>query len=194
SFRTTTASGTTHTTAITYLNNVKTTPGSATCHRLTPMRRKQLIGSRYFKQVIITWSIRSRGNVQRTHIMTKTSRKPLNRNTRTLTTLPTIEPKKVLVSSQGTKPVFQPPRNIKVAMPLTANMLPYSAMKRISQRKPLNSVWKPATNSLSASARSNGARLQLAVAQVKYVQNAAKVNGSLNTSQFTKKPAWRLAT
>jgi hypothetical protein len=26
----------------------------------------------YFKQVVITWSIRSRGNVQRTHIMTTT--------------------------------------------------------------------------------------------------------------------------
>ena len=52
-------------------------------------------------------------------------------------------------------------------MPLTANMLAYSAMKNNNQRKPLYSVWKPATNSLSASARSNGARLQLAVAQVK---------------------------
>ena len=52
-------------------------------------------------------------------------------------------------------------------MPLTANMLPYSAMKKNDQRKPLYSVWKPATSSLSASARSNGARLQLAVAQVK---------------------------
>ena len=26
----------------------------------------------YFKQVVITWSIRSRGSVQRTHIMTVT--------------------------------------------------------------------------------------------------------------------------
>ena len=52
-------------------------------------------------------------------------------------------------------------------MPLTANMLPYSAMKMTSQRKPEYSVWKPATSSLSASAKSNGARLQLAMAQVK---------------------------
>ena len=52
-------------------------------------------------------------------------------------------------------------------MPLTANMLPYSAMKKKDQRRPLYSVWNPATSSLSASARSNGARLQLAVAQVK---------------------------
>src|SRR5260221_434482 len=65
-------------------------------------------------------------------------------------------------------------------MPLTANMLAYSAMKKNDQRKPEYSVWKPATSSLSASARSKGARLQLAIAQVKYIQNATKVNGSWN--------------
>ena len=54
-------------------------------------------------------------------------------------------------------------------MPLTANMLAYSAMKKNDQRKPLYSVWKPATSSLSASARSKGARLHEAVAQVKKV-------------------------
>ena len=56
-------------------------------------------------------------------------------------------------------------------------MLAYSAMKKNDQRRPLYSVWKPATSSLSASARSNGARLQLAVAQMKKIQNAQKVNG-----------------
>src|SRR5437763_15941237 len=81
-------------------------------------------------------------------------------------------------------PSFQPPRYTSEAMPLTANMLPYSAMNMTSQRKPEYSVWKPATNSLSASARSNGARLQLAMAQVKYVQNAANVNGSWKICQF----------
>src|SRR5215813_959015 len=69
-------------------------------------------------------------------------------------------------------------------MPLDDTMLPYSAMKKISQRKPLYSVWKPATSSLSASARSNGARLQLAVPQVKNVQKAQKVNGSWKMYQF----------
>src|SRR5437660_12805869 len=70
-----------------------------------------------------------------------------------------------------------------------ANMLPYSAMKKISQRKPLYSVWKPATNSLSASAKSNGARLQLAVPQVKNVQKAQNVNGSWKRYQFQNGPA-----
>ncbi len=39
-------------------------------------------------------------------------------------------------------------------------------MKNITQRKPEYSVMKPATSSLSASGRSNGARLVLAMAQV----------------------------
>src|SRR5205807_5975698 len=88
------------------------------------------------------------------------------------------------VRSQGNTPLFQPPRKSRMAMPLTANMAPYSAMKKKDQRNPLYSVWKPATSSLSASARSNGARLHWAVAQVKYVQKAAKVNGSWKTYQF----------
>ena len=71
------------------------------------------------------------------------------------------------VDFEAGRPRLQPPRNSSTAMPLTANMLPYSAMKMTSQRKPLYSVWNPATSSLSASARSNGARLQLAMAQVK---------------------------
>src|SRR6516225_4088213 len=94
--------------------------------------------------------------------------------------LTSTEPRWPLSTSAGSHgiPSFQPPRNMMLAMPLTANMLPYSAMKITSQRNPQYSVWKPATSSLSASARSNGARLQLAMAQVKYVQNAANVNGS----------------
>ena len=37
-------------------------------------------------------------------------------------------------------------------------MFPYSDMKKIAQRKPEYSVWKPPTSSLSASGRSNGVR------------------------------------
>ena len=46
------------------------------------------------------------------------------------------------------------------------NIEAYSAMKKTHQRKPEYSVRKPATSSLSASARSKGARLTLATAQV----------------------------
>src|SRR5216684_8813831 len=135
--------------------------------------------------------MRSRGKVQRTHIITHTNMNPLKMNTRTLTRLPAVHQSQLSGSanSQGKRPVCQPPRNRMVAMPLTANMLPYSAMKKINQRKPLYSVWNPATSSLSASARSNGARLQLAVPQVKKIQKAANVNGSWNMYQSHIGPA-----
>ena len=61
----------------------------------------------------------------------------------------------------------QPPRNRIDASRLTASIEPYSAMKKKLHRRPEYSVWKPATSSLSASARSNGARFTLAVAHVK---------------------------
>ena len=67
-------------------------------------------------------------------------------------------------------------------------MLPYSAMKKYDHRMPLYSVWNPATSSLSASARSNGARLQLAVAVTKKRKNATNVNGSWKMFQFQNPP------
>src|SRR4051794_1591346 len=134
--------------------------------------------------------MRSRGSVQRTHIITNTSSHAFSTNTTQLMTLPTLRighgQSSVLLSSNGSTPVLQPPRNSSVAMPLTANIAAYSAMKKNDQRRPLYSVWKPATSSLSASARSKGARLHWAVAQVKYVQKATKQNGSWNRFQFQK--------
>src|SRR5262249_13145800 len=79
-------------------------------------------------------------------------------------------------------------RNKSAASPLTANMLPYSARKKYDQRIPLYSVWNPATSSLSASARSNGARLQLAVAVMKKTKNAANVNGLWNAFHSQNHP------
>src|ERR1051325_11273403 len=52
----------------------------------------QLIGIRYFKHSIMTWSIRSRGSVQRTHIITNTSSQPLKMKTVTLMMLARIQP------------------------------------------------------------------------------------------------------
>src|SRR3990172_1874010 len=54
------------------------------------------------------------------------------------------------------------PRKKMAGRPLTTNMAAYSAKKKKLQRRPEYSVWNPATSSLSASGRSNGARLQLA--------------------------------
>ena len=104
------------------------------------------MGMRYLRHVIITWSMRRRGSVQRTHIMTKTRNQPFNRKTNTLMTLPTMKPKlpgspkRSDNSSTNGSPRLQPPRNMMLAMPLTANMLPYSAMKITSQRNPEYSV------------------------------------------------------
>ncbi len=56
------------------------------------MTSTQLIGTKYLRHVIITWSMRKRGNVQRTHIMTNTRNQPLNRKTTTLMKLPTTMP------------------------------------------------------------------------------------------------------
>src|SRR6202158_6272932 len=52
-----------------------------------------------------------------------------------------------------------PPRNKSVATADTVIILQYSAMKNAANFMLAYSVWKPATNSFSASGRSNGMRL-----------------------------------
>ena len=82
---------------------------------------------------------------------------------------------------------FQPPKNKMAASPLTANIEPYSAMKKMLQRKPEYSVRNPATSSLSASARSNGARLQLAVATMKKMKHNVSATMRL---RMKSRPDW----
>ena len=53
----------------------------------------------------------------------------------------------------------QPPRNSVAASAETVTMLMYSARKNSANFSDEYSVWKPPTSSLSASARSKGARL-----------------------------------
>src|SRR5919202_3090572 len=53
----------------------------------------------------------------------------------------------------------QPPRNNVAASAETVTMLTYSARKKRANFSDEYSVWKPPTSSLSASGRSNGARL-----------------------------------
>ena len=70
------------------MNVSRTTPGdspslnqpprqSRTANITTPTNITAASGMQYFKQVVITWSIRSRGSVQRTHIITVTPSMPL---------------------------------------------------------------------------------------------------------------------
>src|SRR5262249_5886818 len=92
----------THTAALPYLQipgieiqNPETCHSSLSktnCQMPIPTSSTQLIGSRYFRQTIMTWSIRSRGSVQRTHIMMNTPNHPLRMKTCTFTRLPSTQP------------------------------------------------------------------------------------------------------
>src|ERR1017187_9496384 len=78
-----------------------------------------------------------------------------------------------------------PPSHSVTAMEETAIMAEYSARKNNDQRKPLYSVWKPAVNSDSASARSKGARLvsaTMAPAQMKKATSPSGKNLKMNHS------------
>src|SRR3954471_10669507 len=71
----------------------------------------------------------------------------------------------------------QPPRNNVVASAETVVRLMYSARKNIANLIDEYSVWNPATSSLSASARSNGARLVSPTIDTMYMRNEG-ISGS----------------
>src|SRR3954449_9388 len=71
----------------------------------------------------------------------------------------------------------QPPRNSVVASAATVVTLMYSARKNIANLIDPYSVWKPATSSVSASGRSNGARLVSPTIATRYIANEGN-NGS----------------
>src|SRR5947209_8912051 len=64
-----------------------------------------------------------------------------------------------------------PPRKSVVASAETVTRLMYSARKNIANLIEAYSVWKPATSSLSASGRSNGARLVSPTMEIAYIKN-----------------------
>src|ERR1700687_5283668 len=70
-----------------------------------------------------------------------------------------------------------PPSHNVTAIDDTAMMAEYSARKTSDQRKPLYSVWNPAVNSDSASARSKGARLVSATILTAKMKKATSPNG-----------------
>src|SRR3954464_1216491 len=71
----------------------------------------------------------------------------------------------------------QPPRNSVVASAQTVVTLMYSARKNIANLIEAYSVWKPATSSVSASGRSNGARLVSPTIETRYMTNEG-ISGS----------------
>src|ERR1700730_15944268 len=79
----------------------------------------------------------------------------------------------------------QPPSHKVTAIEDTAIIAEYSARKNNDQRKPLYSVWKPAVNSDSASAKSNGARFvsaTIATAKMKKAISPSGKNLKMNHS------------
>ena len=46
--------------------------GKQSFHSIAPTKKIAASGTQYLRQVVITWSMRSRGSVQRIHIMTVT--------------------------------------------------------------------------------------------------------------------------
>src|SRR5512142_836580 len=80
-------------------------------------------------------------------------------------------------ASQCEKGRIQPPSHSATATEETTIMAAYSARKNSDQRKPLYSVWKPATSSDSASGRSKGARLVSATMAMANTPNATSPSG-----------------
>src|SRR5216684_5557116 len=71
----------------------------------------------------------------------------------------------------------QPPRNNVTAMPLTANIPKYSAMKNVAYLNPEYSVMCPATISDSPSGTSNGVRFDSTRPDTKNRINATQPHG-----------------
>src|SRR3954468_4413298 len=83
-------------------------------------------------------------------------------------------PSSMVDSGHGAR---QPPRNRVAASAATVVMLMYSARKNIANLIDEYSVWNPATSSLSASGRSNGARLVSPTIEMRYMTNDG-INGN----------------
>src|SRR5271157_5757122 len=108
-------------------------------------------GGRNFQANPITWSIRKRGNVERTQIIRAKTANTFIRNH----------------NSGGKKGPFQPLRYSVVIIAEIATASVYSARKKSANLMPEYSILKPATISPSASKRSKGVRLISARAAIK---------------------------
>ena len=146
------------------------------------------IGNSTFQPNRINWSYRNRGKVARIQ-------KNIKRNPYTLNVNQNIPVNQCSDSGpcKISKGACHPPKNNTVATHDTKIMLPYSAKKKNANRMPLYSVKNPATNSLSASGKSNGVRL---VSATEEIMNTAKATawgkGNAKKYQFQNPPACAL--
>src|SRR6266536_4524340 len=84
-------------------------------------------------------------------------------------------------SSRSTQGTCQPPKKSVTISPERTIRLMYSAIWKSPQRMPPYSVWYPATSSLSASGRSNGARADSATPPMKKTRKPT-ICGRMNHS------------
>ena len=115
-------------------------------------------GVNTFQHRFISWSTRRRGSVQRIHICIPTRVSVFNTIHIIPQAVPVVQLAKCIGPILGSG-VFQAPKNKITLIIDTKNIIEYSEKNTNAKRIPVNSVWKPATNSDSASGISNGARL-----------------------------------
>ena len=127
-----------------------------------------LIGNKYFHSKFNNWSIRSRGNVHLNHMITNIRKKtfPINHIDEGIKSITWLKLSQCPMCSG-----IQPPKNNMAPMLHTIKILTYSARKNKANFIPEYSVWKPAVSSLSASARSKGARFVSAVTAMINITN-----------------------
>lgn len=119
----------------------------------------------------ISWSYRNRGNVARNH--TKMKQKIHVLRAKTILWM-------LMNVSLGTiSGMMYPPRNRIAVKADISTILQYSAKKKKTKIIPECSVKNPATNSDSASGRSNGVRLVSANTEIKKMMNNGN-NGTKN--------------
>ena len=90
----------------------------------------------------------------------------------------------ILIKNQttgGKNGPLQPPKKKVTATADTVIILAYSAIKNNANFILLYSVWKPATNSVSASGKSNGHLFVSAIALIAYIK---KPRGCSITNQY----------
>src|SRR6202000_1647091 len=103
-------------------------------------------------------STRKRGSVHLIHICTPTRASVFITTQNMPQAMPVVQLARCTDAILGNG-VFHAPKNRITATIDTRNIIEYSAKNTSAKRKPVYSVWKPATSSDSASGISNGARL-----------------------------------
>ena len=85
----------------------------------------------------------------------------------------------------NTGPSHPPKNNVTAIAEMTTTWM-YSPRKNIANRIPEYSVWNPATSSVSASGRSNGARFVSAMPAMRKIRNAGHCDQMYQLGKYSK--------